>query len=202
MDASSRSALDVGADIARIRQRHRRTRRLSPPRVRSDPHPSLPDALPRPCRRSAAARVVEAPRVAARGRSRPRHAARVDPARGARAAPDRHDQRADDGDGARHGHRTRDAGRARHPRDRRQMSDGSRRRRAELVCTKTAAAGSTRALRCGSAGTVAANGRLRTALAPRFAVSCTRELLEEVARRRRRRPACSSTRTPLRIATR
>ena len=47
-----------------------------------------------------------------------------------------------------------------------------------------------------------ANGRLRAAFAPRFAISCSRELLEAVARARARTPAASCTRTRPRTATR
>ena len=65
-----------------------------------------------------------------------------------------------------------------------------------------ARARSTRASRSASAGTAPRDGRLRAAFAPRFAVSCSRELLEAVARAVASSIRRSCTRTRRNRATR
>ena len=99
----------------------------------------------------------------------------------------RHDRRADDGDGARHRCGVRSGGRERPARDDRQVHDGpppaapgspgSVPRR--LQETTRASLDESVAIRARWDG--AEHGRLHAAFAPRFAVSCSRELLEAVA---------------------
>ena len=115
---------------------------------------------------------------------------------------ERHDRGADDGDGARHRCGVRSGRRERPARDDRQVHDGRRRRGAG------AAAGSRRARSIDESLAIrkrwhgAADGRLRAAFAPRFAVSCSRELLEAVARPVRASTTRWCTRTPRNRATR
>ena len=112
------------------RHRHRRARRLRAPRLHPDARPSVPDAVPRLRRRHAAARVAEDARLADGGRAHAIDAARLGAPRRRRTAAHRHHVGADDGDGARHRRRLRNAGGGRAPGDRRQVHDGLGRRRA------------------------------------------------------------------------
>ena len=151
-------------------------------RLHPDAHSSVPDAVPRARGRSAAARLAAR---RACGRSRPRTTsatlARGRAARGRRAPARRHDVGADDGDGARHGRGVRRARADRAARRRRQVPDERARRRAGALVAVRRARRSTRAWRCIARWHGAADGRLRAALAPRFAISCSRDLLEATA---------------------
>ena len=151
-------------------------------RVHPDAHPSLPDAVPRLCRRPGAARLAAHAHLADGGGAHAAVAGGRGPARRRGAAAGRHDRRPDDGDGARHRRGVRGAGADRPARRRRQVHDGRRPTRCRRGCSSRRGVGSTRAVGAGArAGTARANGRLRAAFAPRFAVSCSRELLEAVA---------------------
>ncbi len=129
----------------------------------------------------------------------PVDAARVGAARRRRAAALRHDHRADDGDGARHRRRVRDARRVRPARDRRQVHDGLRRRSAAPACGSRRRRRSTRAWRSRSAGTARPTAgcapRSRRASRSPARASCSKRW-----RRCRRQSRRSSTRTPRRIA--
>ena len=73
------------------------------------------------------------------------------------------------------------------------MPDGRARRGRRRGCTRRAQAGLDESLALHRRWHGAADGRLRAALAPRFAISCTRELLEATAAAARCRAACSFT---------
>ena len=111
----------------------RRARRLRAARVHPDAHSSLPDAVSRLRRRSAADGLAAAARLADGSRAHAGDAARGGAARDDRAARERHDRRADDGDGARHRCGVRSRRRKRPARDDRQVHDGRGRRRARAA---------------------------------------------------------------------
>ena len=87
-------------------------------------------------------------------------------------------------------------------RRRRQVHDGRGARRAARGCRKQTRASIDESLALKKRWDGAANGRLRAAFAPRFAVSCSRELLEAVAALSEARAQRSSTRTRRSRATR
>ena len=88
---------------------------------------------------------------------------------------------ADDGDGARHRRRVRDARRDGPAGHRRQVHDGLGRRGAGAGCRRRTQQSIDESLALRQRWDGAGDGRLRAAFAPRFAVSCSRELLEAVA---------------------
>ena len=159
----------------------RRRRRPGASGLRADARPSVPDALSRARGRLAAARLAQDARLAARSGARRTHAARGRATGRRRAAARRHDHRADDGDGSRHGRRVRRARADRTARHRRQVPDERPRRRAGAPLAVARATRSTRTLALHRPWHGSANGRLRSALAPRFAISCSRDLLEATA---------------------
>ena len=145
----------------------RRARRLRPARLHPDAHPSLPDALPRLRRRSAADGLAAPARLADGSGAHAGDAARRGAPGDDRAALQRHDRGADDGDGARHRRGVRGGRRERPARDDRQVHDGLRRAGAAAAAGGDARARSTRASRSASAGTArerAAARRVRAAL--------------------------------------
>ena len=71
-------------------------------------------------------------------------------------------------------------------RHRRQVPDGRPRRRRRRGCIRTTRAAIDESLALHRRWSGAADGRLRAALAPRFAISCTRDLLEAAAEARAR----------------
>ena len=118
----------VGASLPRFGPR--RLWRAGPAGVHPDPYPPVPDAVPRVRRRSRTHRLAPHPHLADGGRAHPGVAPGVGPPGGLRAALERHDVRADDGDGARFGCGVRGSRRHRAPGRHRQVPDGRRRRRA------------------------------------------------------------------------
>ncbi len=127
----------------------RRRRRLPAARIHPDPHPPLPDALPRLRRRPAAARLAAHAHLADGSRAHARVAARGGAARVPRAAAQRHHLDPDDGDGARHRSGLRGRSRDRHPRHDRQVPDGRAAARGAGAAARGRRSGrSTRAWRC------------------------------------------------------
>ena len=174
----------------------RRRRRARAARLRADAHPPVPDAVPRPRRRPAAARVARDARLAARSGARRRDA---------RARP-RGSRRPSCCSAARRRVLTMETVHGTDAVFDALVPTGLRavvgkclmnvaRRRAGAALSVARARRSTRASRSHRRWHGAADGRLRAALAPRFAISCTRDLLEATAAALGRAAACSCTRT-------
>ena len=170
-------------DVARAAAdaHHRRWRRLPPARLHPDAHPSVPDALPRLCRRPRAARLAAHAHLAHGGGA---HAAVARGRRLARrggAAARRHDRGADDGDGARHRCGVRGARADGPARRRRQVHDGRRPRGAGAAARAHAGIDGREPGAGERAGTAAPTGGCARRSRRDSRVSCSRELLEAVA---------------------
>ena len=176
------AAIGAAASRRASRHGHRRARRLRAPRLHPDAHPSVPDALPRLRGRSAADGLAAHARLADGSGA---HAGDASRRRAAGASTELlasgtttvltmetvHDTDAVFEAVAESGMRA-TIGKCMMDRRRRRAGAAARDRRARR---------STRASRSRKRWDGAANGRLRAAFAPRFAVSCSRELLEAVA---------------------